>query len=95
MSDEQKPFYKSIWFWIALIAIILLIYSNATKPGSAISSTRQNFATQDEKTEIVYITKTGEKYHRAGCRYLSKSQIAIELDDAVARGYEPCSVCKP
>ncbi|MGE5551536.1 MAG: thermonuclease family protein [Bacteroidota bacterium] len=44
---------------------------------------------------IVYITKTGAKYHRAGCRYLSKSSIAISLKDAKARGYTPCSVCSP
>jgi hypothetical protein len=43
----------------------------------------------------VYITKTGEKYHRAGCRYLSSSKIAISLADAKARGYTPCSVCDP
>jgi hypothetical protein len=43
----------------------------------------------------VYITRTGEKYHRAGCRYLSKSMIPMALETAKARGYTPCSVCKP
>jgi competence protein ComEC len=43
----------------------------------------------------VYITETGECYHRAGCRYLSHSKIAISLKDAKARGYRPCSVCDP
>lgn len=42
----------------------------------------------------VYVTRTGAKYHRAGCRYLSKSQIPISLKDAKAR-YSPCSVCNP
>lgn len=50
--------------------------------------------TQDIE-RIVYITNTGTKYHRAGCRYLSKSMIPISLSDAIARGYTPCSVCKP
>jgi hypothetical protein len=45
-------------------------------------------------TETVYVTKTGGKYHRAGCRYLSKSAIPIALKDA-ASGYSPCSVCRP
>jgi micrococcal nuclease len=40
-----------------------------------------------------YITKTGEKYHRGGCRYLARSAIPISLDDALARGYGACSVC--
>jgi micrococcal nuclease len=43
----------------------------------------------------VYITKTGEKYHADGCRYLSQSKISISLADAKARGYEPCKGCQP
>ena len=46
-------------------------------------------------SDIVYITKSGQKYHRAGCRYLAKSAIPIERADAIARGYTPCNVCKP
>ena len=44
---------------------------------------------------IVYITATGECYHRAGCRYLSHSKIPISLKAAKAQGYRPCSVCDP
>jgi len=44
---------------------------------------------------IVYITKTGKKYHRLGCRYLRKSCIPISLAEAKRRGYTPCKVCKP
>jgi hypothetical protein len=43
----------------------------------------------------VYVTKTGEKYHRAGCSSLRKSAIPMKLKDAVAAGYEPCKRCKP
>lgn len=43
---------------------------------------------------LVYVTRTGTKYHRAGCRYLSRSAIPMPLKEAVAR-YAPCSVCKP
>lgn len=46
-------------------------------------------------SQTVYITKTGAKYHSEGCRYLSKSKIAIDLTDAIAKGYGACSVCKP
>ncbi len=45
--------------------------------------------------ETVYITKTGDKYHRDGCSYLKKSKIAISKEDAIKRGKEPCSKCKP
>jgi len=43
----------------------------------------------------VYVTETGECYHRGGCRYLSHSKIPISLKDAKALGYRPCSVCDP
>ena len=43
---------------------------------------------------IVHITKTGEKYHNAGCSYL-KSDIPISLSNAASQGYTPCSRCNP
>jgi len=47
------------------------------------------------KEQTVYVTKTGKKYHRASCRYLSKGKTAVSLSDAKAKGLTPCSVCKP
>lgn len=46
-------------------------------------------------TETVYITETGSKYHRDGCRYLAKSKIEISKSEAIAQGYGPCSACDP
>lgn len=43
----------------------------------------------------VYVTKTGEKYHRGDCSYLSRSKISISKEKAVAAGYGACSRCKP
>jgi hypothetical protein len=51
-------------------------------------------AQADPSTITVYITKTGEKYHRDGCRYLSRSRIAMSLKEAAKR-FEPCKVCRP
>lgn len=42
----------------------------------------------------VYITQSGTKYHRSGCRHLSKSSTAISLKDAQAR-FSPCGTCNP
>lgn len=44
--------------------------------------------------ETVYVTKSGTKYHVAGCRSLSKSQIPMSLKEAAAR-YGACSICRP
>ncbi len=47
------------------------------------------------KTETVYITRTGKRYHRDGCRYLANSRFPMPLKDAQAKGYTPCKVCHP
>lgn len=44
---------------------------------------------------VVYITNTGKKYHKSGCRYLKDSKIEISLSDAQNQGYDSCGVCKP
>lgn len=52
--------------------------------------------TVDGHTDVtVYITRTGKKYHQAGCRHLRRSQIPISLTDAKRRYYSVCSVCNP
>ena len=57
----------------------------------------QTPAVSNEATsgDTVYITATGNKYHRAGCRYLKDSSIPISRSDAIAQGYTPCKVCNP
>ena len=64
--------------------------SSSSGSGAAVSS-----STAGGGATTVYITETGECYHRSGCRYLSHSKIPISLKDAKARGYRPCSVCRP
>jgi hypothetical protein len=49
---------------------------------------------QDPQTITVYVTRTGAKYHRDGCRYLSRSKIPMSLAEASKR-FAPCKVCKP
>lgn len=43
---------------------------------------------------MVYGTRTGKKYHREGCRWLSKSKIPLSLTEAKKR-YSPCFICEP
>jgi len=50
-------------------------------------------ASQAATDVLVYVTKSGEKYHRASCRY-AKTASAISLAEAKRR-YSPCSVCSP
>lgn len=63
----------------------------AVAPVPALAAAAQRPNTQ---AITVYVTRTGEKYHSAGCRHLARSQIPMALVDAAAR-YGPCSVCRP
>lgn len=49
----------------------------------------------ETEAQKVFITRTGEKYHRKSCGYLKYSSIELELREAKKNGYTPCSVCKP
>jgi hypothetical protein len=46
------------------------------------------------QSETVYVTKTGAKYHRAGCSSLRSSSIPMPLTQAAIR-YGACKNCKP
>lgn len=44
--------------------------------------------------EIVYVTKTGEKYHKPDCQYVKGHDVtSMPLFEAEEMGYEPCKVC--
>ena len=83
---------------------------NETKTNE-IKSTNENKANEDlkiknsnetvnenkinETEKIVYIAKTGKKYHLENCRTLRGEKEAIDLNEAIKNGYEVCKVCKP
>ena len=79
------------WVLVALASALLF----AGVPASSYST---RVAAQEKKvdpaTVTVYVTKTGEKYHNDGCRYLRQSRIPMSLKEAAKR-FGPCSVCKP
>ena len=62
---------------------------------NAVQNEASSLSPARESGEItVFVTRTGSKYHRGGCRYLARSSIPISITDAVER-YGPCSVCDP
>lgn len=75
---------------VAVIVCLLALLASCSEPAA-----KEPPSPSGPGQVTVYITRTGEKYHRAGCRYLSKSMIPMALQTAKARGYTRCSVCKP
>jgi biopolymer transport protein ExbD len=77
---------------LVIISVILVMLTQAP----LLISISQAQTTKEQKKEIiVYITKTGAKYHRGSCSYLRKSKISIAKKEAIANGYSACSRCNP
>ena len=85
-----------------IITIILLAIVFVNLPGITVAASQAPMSGQakyiqsaEAEDTVVYITDTGKKYHREGCRFLRKSKIKTTLAKAVEAGYKPCKVCKP
>ncbi len=103
---EQKQ-NKIIWPAVAIICALIVatgVYlglqdsqSQPTIQGS-LENTSSNYANSKNtaltSSTTVYVTRTGECYHRGNCGYLRKSKIPMNLSQAKKR-YRPCSKCSP
>lgn len=58
------------------------------------ASTDRPVSTDETKSVTVYITRTGECYHRGNCSYLRQSKIPKDLKYA-KKHYRACSRCRP
>ena len=55
----------------------------------------QQEVANDPAYETVYVTNSGQKYHRGTCRHVTRSKYPLSVASAKYQGYSPCSVCKP
>ena len=49
-------------------------------PALTIAQAPAPIQVQDAKSQTVYVTRTGKKYHRDGCRYLSQEQVSHDAE---------------
>ena len=73
--------------------------TNETKANENTEVKSENKTVSENKIndaeKIVYISKTGKKYHLENCRTLSGEKEAIDLNEAIKNGYEACKICNP
>ena len=70
------------------------LYGAVPPRTSDVASSVDSEATGEVLEEQVFVTRTGKKYHRAGCNSLRRSKIPISLAEAKER-YGPCGRCNP
>ena len=67
--------------------------SSQSTPAPTIEPTPQP---TPQQTTIVYITRTGKKYHRPDCYHISGNPtFSININEAISTGYEACKTCRP
>lgn len=67
-------------------------YSDASEETS---SPAASIVASDEEAVSVYVTRTGTKYHRADCHYISGKDVTSYTIPEAQKHYTPCKVCKP
>lgn len=92
-------------FWVFVYAVLIgcavLFGSIGTKTGpvpasrGGTSSWSSGPARSHADDGKIYVTRTGECYHRSWCSSLDQSKIETTLEDALADGYRPCGRCHP
>ena len=87
-AEIEDKTHINLWNW------------NTTKTAHTLTTTLKPNSVQtsmnsQEITGDYFRTTSGSKYHKVGCRYLSRSKIPISINEAQESGLSPCSVCKP
>ena len=80
---------------IAIYNTDMPVQAQESQGNTSIESTETELSEETGEGITVYITKTGKKYHRDGCRYLADSKIPIILEELDTKKYTPCAVCHP
>lgn len=107
VPDHRKRFVKTIVVIVEVVLLISLVvgaivantdrvdHSESTHIRSTATASPTYAPAPSASKVIVYVTSSGEKYHRRSCQYLYNSCIEIELQKAKQRDYDPCSKCNP
>lgn len=99
MFNRNSKTFSAI---LALLACLLLLASctpQIVREGGIVvhgeAPVTSDYLSYYENETVVYVTKSGKKYHTAGCSYLTDSAYPISLEQALAEGKTPCSRCHP
>ncbi|MBS7526954.1 hypothetical protein KHM83_09710 [Fusibacter paucivorans] len=85
---------EGVFIWTLTYDISLPLNVMRKKFSVPVSAALVGDAIKPEST-VVYITRTGECYHRETCYHLRQSKIKTTLEKARADGYRACSHCRP
>lgn len=76
-----------------ILSLGLIVVALLTIAPLAPTLQRGGALASETKDCTVYVTRTGAKYHRAGCSYLRYSRRAMARSQAIMAGYTACKRC--
>jgi len=69
------------------VSVTPIISEPETKPKA--------YAVTDNISSTVYVTPSGKKFHKEGCRYIKNKKLTEYTRNEALEKYDPCSVCNP
>lgn len=81
--------------WLILTLSIALCISIGFGIYSSNKPQYDNYIYEPAQVEMVYITPTGTKFHRASCMYVQNKNCASMQRTEALKSFEPCKVCNP
>jgi MFS superfamily sulfate permease-like transporter len=94
---HRRSLVVGIVIGVVLAALVFVVASSRKHGHSAPARTSLASVSAEHSggSDIVHATASGKRYHRAGCRSLSRSDIPMPRAEAERRGLTPCKVCRP
>lgn len=94
------------WIGGLIVCLIFLISAGRTARPYSVKQTPEDPQTPAigvsdpdipaDLSDLVYITESGDKYHREDCRYIrGKEAAAVPREEARRQWKEPCKICNP
>ncbi len=76
------------------LILILALACSVVVPSFQLPAASTSLPVAEQKKDcVVYVTRTGHRYHQGWCRYLRQSKIPMSRSKAIQAGFTPCRVC--
>ena len=95
LREDKAGNFVAKLYWVREVPLLGYVVTSFEKTGRSVYKANDRPAGENEieVTVVVYVTKTGSKYHEADCFHLRKSSRPLHQDEAEAAGYEACAHC--
>lgn len=93
---SKSPNIVSIVFLVISISALMLSLHIRSDQQNTIGTIDGVYisSSQIQQTEKVFVTKTGQKYHKSDCYHIIDSEVVeLTISEAEAAGYKPCKDC--